>query len=100
MQSTAAPAATSFFRVTMAPPWWWADDNRNNRASRRVTGAVKPFTFLAVLVFSLVSLFQLARFLLGWPVSINGIDVPPWVSAVIGVVTATLAVLLARESRD
>ena len=61
---------------------------------------MKPFTFVAVLVFSLVSLFQLARFLLGWPVSINGIDVPPWVSGVIGVFLAALAALLAREAAE
>ena len=59
---------------------------------------MRPFTFLAVLAFALVSVFQLARFVLGWPVSINGLDIPVWVSAVVGALTALLAVMLAREA--
>ena len=60
---------------------------------------MKPFTFLAVVVFALVSLFQLARFLLAWPVTINGMSIPVWVSLVAAVFAAFLAVMLAREAR-
>jgi len=60
--------------------------------------AVPPFTFLAVLVLALVSVFQLARFILGWPVTINGIDVPVWVSGALAVFAGLLAVMVARES--
>jgi hypothetical protein len=59
---------------------------------------VKPFTFLAVLVFALVALVQLARFVLAWPVSVNGVQIPVWVSAAAGVVAALLAVMLWREA--
>ena len=55
---------------------------------------MKPFSFLAVLVFALVALVQLARFVLAWPVSVNGVQIPVWVSAAAGVVAAFLAVML------
>lgn len=58
-----------------------------------------PFTFLAVLVLALVSVFQLARFVLGWPVSINGVDIPVWVSGAAAVFAGLLALMVARESR-
>jgi hypothetical protein len=61
--------------------------------------AVRPFTFLAVLLLAVVSVFQLARFVLGWPVSINGLDIPVWVSALVGALTLFLAVMLAREAQ-
>jgi len=58
---------------------------------------VKPVTFLAVLVFALVALVQLARFVLAWPVTVNGVQIPVWVSAAAGVVAALLAFMLWRE---
>lgn len=60
---------------------------------------VKPFTRIAVLVFALVAFFQLLRIALGWAVAINGIAIPPWASAVVAVVAATLAFKLWREVR-
>ena len=60
---------------------------------------MKPFTFLAVVVFSLVALFQLARFFLAWPVTINGVEIPVWVSAVMAAFAALMAVMVAREAR-
>ncbi len=59
---------------------------------------MKPFTFCAVLVFALVALVQLVRFVLGWPVMVNGVQIPVWVSALAAVVAALLAVMLWRES--
>ena len=58
---------------------------------------MKPFTFFAVLVFALVALVQLARFVLGWPVLVNGVPIPVWVSAIAAVVAALLAVMVWRE---
>ena len=60
---------------------------------------MKPFTFLAVVVFALVALFQLARFALAWPVTINGMSIPVWVSLVVAALAALMAVMLAREAR-
>jgi hypothetical protein len=61
--------------------------------------AMKPFTTVAVVVFSLVSLLQLLRLIMGWEVMINGISIPPWVSVIACLVAATLAFKLAREMR-
>ena len=60
---------------------------------------MKPFTFLAVLVFSLGAVVQLTRFVLAWPVLINGVEIPVWCSAIFAAFAALLAVMLFRESR-
>ena len=57
----------------------------------------KPFTLVAVVVFSLVSLLQLLRLLLGWDIAINGIAIPLWASGVAFVVAAALAAMVWRE---
>jgi len=59
---------------------------------------MKPFTTIAVVVFSLVALLQLVRVGAGWEVTINGISVPTWASVVACVVAAALAVMLWREA--
>jgi hypothetical protein len=60
---------------------------------------MKPFTFIAVVVFSLVALLQLLRAFLGWDVTVNGILIPVWASVIACVVAAVLAFMLAREAR-
>lgn len=59
----------------------------------------KPFTAIAVVVLSLITLLQLLRFALGWTVVVNGMTVPVWVSGIACVVAAVLAVMVAREAR-
>jgi hypothetical protein len=61
---------------------------------------MKPFTFIAVVVFSLVALVQLLRVVLGWVVSVNGILIPVWASVIACAVAAVLAFMLAREARS
>ena len=60
----------------------------------------KPFTLVAVVIFSLVSLLQLLRLLLGWEITINGIAIPLWASGVAFVVAAALAAMVWREQRS
>lgn len=60
---------------------------------------MKPFTFLASVIFALGAAVQLARFLLGWPVLINGIEIPLWASAVLTVVAAVMSLMVWRENR-
>ena len=60
---------------------------------------MKPFTTIAVVVFSLVALLQLLRIALGWEVTVNGILIPVWASVIACVVAATLAFMLPREVR-
>jgi hypothetical protein len=60
---------------------------------------MKPFTTLAVVFLALLALLQLARFLLGWEVTIQGFVVPVWVSGIAFVVAGGLAAMMWRESR-
>lgn len=60
---------------------------------------MKPFTIVAVVVFSLVALLQLVRVALAWAVTVDGIAIPIWASVVACVVAAALAFMLWRESR-
>ena len=59
---------------------------------------MKPFTVIAIVLFSLIAILQLARFILGWEVSVNGVAIPIWVSGVAFVVAGGVAVMLWRES--
>lgn len=60
---------------------------------------MKPFTMTAVVVFSLIALMQLLRFVLKWEVTVNGVIVPVWVSGIAFVVAGGLAVMLWQEMR-
>ena len=60
---------------------------------------MKPFTTVAIVVFSLVALLQLLRLALGWDVTVSGIVIPSWASVIACVVAATLAFMLWRETR-
>ena len=60
---------------------------------------MKPFTGIAVAIVALIALGQLLRFLLGWPVSINGLQVPVWLSAAAFVVLGAVAAMAWRERR-
>ena len=59
---------------------------------------MKPFTTIAVVLFSLIALLQLLRFLLGWEVTVNGILIPVWASGIAFVIATALAVMLWREA--
>lgn len=58
---------------------------------------MKPFTTVAIGVFALVAIAQLLRLVLGWNVTVNGILIPVWVSAIACLLAATLAVMVWRE---
>ena len=58
---------------------------------------MKPFTSLAIAVFALLALLQLARVLLGWTVVVNGFAVPIWASVIAAVIAGGLALMLYRE---
>jgi hypothetical protein len=59
----------------------------------------KPFTVIAIVIFSLIALLQVLRFILGWEVTVNGMRVPVWASAIASVIAAALAVMVWRETR-
>ena len=60
----------------------------------------KPFSMVAVALFSLIAVLQLLRFILGWEVTVNGVSVPVWVSGIACVIAAGLAVMVWRETRE
>ena len=60
---------------------------------------MKPFTVLAVVVFTVVSILQLVRVLLGWEVMIAGVVIPPWASLIACAFAALMAVMVWRENR-
>ena len=61
---------------------------------------MKPFTAIAVVVFSLVALLQLIRVISGWEVTVNGLTIPMWASVIALVVAVVLATMLWREARQ
>ncbi len=61
---------------------------------------MKPFTNIAIIVFLLIALLQLTRFILSWAVTVNGISIPVWVSGLAFIITAILAAMLWREARQ
>lgn len=60
---------------------------------------MKPFTTIAVIVFSLIALMHVIRLLFGWEVSVNGVIIPIWVSALGFVIASLLAFMLWKEAQ-
>ena len=60
---------------------------------------MKPFTKIAIAVFSLVAVLHLLRLVFGWEVIVSGIIIPLWVSVIGFLVAGLLAVLLWREMK-
>ena len=60
---------------------------------------MKPFTMLAVALLSLIAAIQLLRFVLGWEVTVNGLAIPIWLSAIAFLVAGGIAGMVWRESR-
>jgi len=60
---------------------------------------MKPFTVIAIVVFTLVSLFHLLRYTLGWEVVVNSVTMPLWVSIFGFIIPGVLAFMLWREMK-
>jgi uncharacterized oligopeptide transporter (OPT) family protein len=58
---------------------------------------MKPFTTIAILIFSLIAAAQLLRFLFRVEVIANGISIPLWPSALAAIFFGGLAYMLWRE---
>jgi uncharacterized SAM-binding protein YcdF (DUF218 family) len=59
---------------------------------------MKPFTIIAILIFSLIAAAQLLRFLFRVEVVASGISIPTWPSAIAAVIFGGLAYMLWREN--
>jgi hypothetical protein len=60
---------------------------------------MKPFTTIAVIVFSLIAFMHLLRLFFVWEITINGMIVPVWLSVLGFLISSGLALMLWRESR-
>jgi len=72
---------------------------KSRQFQERRQRTIKPFTSIAIIVFSIVSVAHLIRLFFGWEITINGIIVPLWVSLPGFLVAGVLALMLRRESR-
>ena len=59
---------------------------------------MKPFTTLTVLFLALIAVLQFLRFVFAWPISIEGMAIPVWASAIAALFAAILATMLWKES--
>lgn len=60
---------------------------------------MKPFTTIAILIFSFIACAQLLRFLFRVEVIASGITIPTWPSAFAAVIFGVMAYMLWRENR-
>ena len=60
---------------------------------------MKPFSAIAAVVFAVVALMQLLRFVMGWEILVNGISIPLWASAIAFVLASVLAVTVWKDAR-
>ena len=60
---------------------------------------MKPFTFIAAVLFGLIAVAHILRLFGGWEVTLNGMIVPMWVSVLGSIIAAGLAMMLSREMR-
>jgi hypothetical protein len=60
---------------------------------------MKPFTIIAIVIFSFIAFAHLLRFFFCADIIINGIPIPLWVSAIAAVIFGALAYMLWRENR-
>lgn len=57
---------------------------------------MRIYVLVSGLVFDAITALQVARLLLGWPVTVAGFIVPLWASAIAAVVAGALAVWAMR----
>jgi hypothetical protein len=60
---------------------------------------MKPFTTIAIIIFSIIALMHILRLFFGWEVIINGKILPVWISVPGFLIASGLALMLWRESR-
>jgi hypothetical protein len=59
---------------------------------------MRRYELVSGVLFSIIALAQLTRALLGWPVQVDGFNVPVWFSGVAFLITASLAVWAFRSA--
>lgn len=59
---------------------------------------MKPFTLIAIIFLSIVTLFHLLRIVMGADITINSWPVPIWLNGVGAIITGVLALMLWKEN--
>jgi hypothetical protein len=54
---------------------------------------IRTFCTLAAAIFALIALLQLIRIVMGWSVTLNGLEVPVWASWIAVIVAGTLSLI-------
>ena len=82
-------------RVAAAPvpPHLAAGDEHVLVSHRRWTMTTRTFCRLAAAIFALVAVLQLIRIVMGWSVTLNGLEVPVWASWIAVIVAGTLSLI-------
>jgi hypothetical protein len=52
---------------------------------------MRTFCTFAAAIFALIALLQLIRIVMGWSVTLNGVDVPFWASWIAAIVAGALS---------
>ena len=60
---------------------------------------IKTFCTLAAAIFALIAVLQLIRIVMGWSITLNGIDVPFWASWIAVIVAGALSFVGFRAAR-
>ncbi len=60
---------------------------------------MKPFTTIAVIIFSIIAVLHLLRLFFHWQITVNGGIVPIWISIPGFIITGVLAIMLLREAK-
>ena len=53
---------------------------------------MRQYITISGLFLTLVALVQLVRFLFQWPVVIDGVSIPPWLSLIAAIIVGLLAI--------
>jgi len=59
---------------------------------------MKPFTLIAIIFLSIVTLFHILRIVTGTDITINNWSVPIWLNGVGAIITGGLALMLWKEN--
>ena len=60
---------------------------------------MKPFTTLAAILFSIIGIVHLVRYLGKWPVMVNGMEIPVGISLPVFAVFVLIAFFLWKEAK-
>jgi hypothetical protein len=60
---------------------------------------VKPFTTIAIVLFTVLCFLHILRLILGWEAEINHMVIPMWISGVGAVFAGLMAVMLWKERK-